>query len=435
MKNNITYIAIVAIALVLVASPLAGFAKENEKNKGNNNNSAKKEQVKNDNTRSDKDKEDDNDNDDKDNKNGNRDNIKNVSGNSCLKAYGHLFAFGWSKKNNNDDDRKYVSENCYLPFGINKKFRGNNASTTPDVTAPLITNVTFNTAKKQAEVRFTTDEYSDSTVFWSTTNSVDTSASSTQKAVNGRFTKNHKVVLKNLTPDTTYYVIVRSRDFAGNSSLSGVNSFKTKAPSPDTQVPVISNVVTVVGTTTINVGWKTNENATDRVYYSTILPVTINASSTLDVSNASSTKNHALTISGLNPNTTYYLVIESTDTAGNMTTSATFSAKTNTVSAPADVTPPVLSSITATPGASTTTVAWTTDELATSKVYYSSTNPLDISATTTSFITNSALSLNHSISVLGLATSTTYYFKVQSVDASGNTRTSDQFSATTTSGI
>jgi hypothetical protein len=238
MKNYITSFAITMLALALIMSPLASFAKENSNNKSDNSNKSEKVEKVEQNKRSvttstlrlEKDKEtnDDNKKSDESEKNSSSNSNKNATFGKCFKAYGHLVAPGWIKNNGASD---IDVSNCWLPFGINKKFRGNNASTTPDVTAP-----------------------------------------------------------------------------------------------------VIRNVVTSFGTTTINVGWKTNENAT-------------------------------------------------------------------------------------------------------SKVFYSTTNPLNVSATTTSFITNSALTLNHSISVMGLATSTAYYFKVQSVDASGNTVTSGQVSATTNSGM
>lgn len=423
MKNNLKQITIGTLALLIVASPFVSFAKENE-NKGKNSSNSKqqKEQV----------RSRDNDNDDKDDKKGEK-KKNNSKTNSCVRAYGHFFAFGWNKKNAlSDDDRAYFADHCYLPFGINKKFHGPNASTTPDVTAPVISNITTNAGKVQADIRWSTNEYADSVVFWNTSNSIDTSDSAANKTSNPRLAKNHQVLLRNLTPDTTYYVIVRSKDVAGNASLSAVTSFKTKvASTTDTQFPVISSVVTVVGTTTINVGWKTNENTTDRVYYSTTLPVTINASSTSYVSNASTTKTHASSISGLASNTTYYLVIESTDTAGNVTTSATFSAKTNALPVVTDVTAPVISSIVTTPGASTTTITWVTDELSTSKVFYSTSTPLIIASSTTLSVLNSGLVTSHSIDLSGLSTSTIYYFKVQSVDASGNTATSGEVSTTT----
>jgi hypothetical protein len=421
MKNYIKNIAIGTLAVLIVASPLATFAKDN----GNDNKQKGRDEVKKEQSRS---------NDRDDDRRENDDNDKKYTSNtkfSCARAYGHFFAQGWSKKNTAEDYGKYISDNCYFPFGINKKFRGNNASTTPDVTAPTISNVTSTAGKVQADVRWMTNEYADSIVFWGTSSSVDTSDSA-NKTANTRLTKNHQVLLKNLTSDTTYYFIVRSKDVAGNQSLSSVASFKTKvASTTDTQFPVISSVVTSVSTSTINVGWKTNENTTDRVYYSTSLPVTINASSTSYVSNASSTKVHALSLTSLNANTTYYLVIESTDTAGNVTTSATFSAKTNALPVVTDTTAPVLSSIVATPGASTSTVSWVTDELSTSKVFYSTSTPLDVNAGTTRSILNSSLVTSHSIQLSGLATSTIYYFKVQSVDNSGNTAISSEYSATT----
>ncbi len=415
---------IALLAITIAATPLISFAKENDKKddqKGRSESSKGLMQKNN----NDDDRDDDNDNK-------NRKNGDNKNHTSCVRAYGHLFAFGWNKKNSlSDDDRAYISGNCYLPFGIAKKFRGYNATTTPDVTAPVISNLSTNAGKTQADIRWSTNEQSDSVVFWNTSSSVDTSNSATNKVSNNRLTKGHQVLLRNLTPDTTYYVIVRSRDAAGNQTLSTVTSFKTKAPSADNQLPIISNVVTLVSTSTVQVGWKTSENTTDRVYYSTTLPVTINASTTAYVSNASLTKNHGMTITGLAANTTYYLVIESTDTAGNVSTSATFSAKTNALAVVTDTTAPIVSSIGVVAGASTSTVSWTTNELSTSKVFYSTITPLDISTSTTQSVLNGSLVTSHSVSLSGLATSTVYYFKVQSVDAAGNTQTSGEFTATT----
>lgn len=420
-----------ALAVTLVASPFVSFAKEKDKGQKNEKSNKverveKQEKKTATSSRIERENENENENEQRDSSRVTK------SDTSCFKAYGHLIAPGWFKKNS--DAQNDVS-NCWLPFGIAKKFRGYNASTTPDVTAPIISNVVFNPAQTQSEVRWNTNENSNSIVFWNTAASVDTSDTATNRIVKSDYTKNHKIIIKNLTPNTTYYVVVKSKDSSNNYSVSSVGSFITKTQVADTQVPVISNVVTIIGTSTVQVGWKTNENTTDRVYYSTILPVALNASTTSYVSNTVGAQNHTLTIADLIPNTTYYMVIESTDTAGNVTTSATFSVHTGTVIVPADVTPPVISSLVATPGSSTTTVTWTTNELATSKVYYSAISPLDMSTSTTQSILNGGLVTSHSISITGLATSTTYFFKVQSVDASGNTRTSDQVTAITTSGL
>ena len=85
-----------------------------------------------------------------------------------------------------------------------------------------------------------------------------------------------------------------------------------------------------------------------------------------------------------------------------------------------DVTPPVITNVTATPGAGATAViGWTTDELATSRVDYgTSPDSLSLSASSASLVATHALTLT------GLAANTTYYFRVTSVDASSNSATS-----------
>lgn len=200
MKNYFKHTLVGMLALTLIMSPLATFAQGDDKDKGRDN--------------------------------GIKVNVENMKSesklklqNKCFKAYGHFFAPGWVKKNGQLD---IDVSNCWMPFGIGKKFRGPNASTTIDVKAP-----------------------------------------------------------------------------------------------------VISKVVTVVGTSTVQVSWKTNEKTTDRVYYSTILPIDLNASTTSYISNSTGTTTHRMTLIGLNTNTAYHLMIRSTDAAGNVTTSSTFTVRTS----------------------------------------------------------------------------------------------------------
>ncbi len=341
----------------------------------------------------------------------------------CFRAFGHLVAPGWIKHNGEIE----WSVECNLPFGIGKKFRGNNATTTSDITAPIISEVNAKPAKKQVEISWKTDEKSDSTVFWSTTTPVSTSGVG---AINRfDFTRNHEVVLKKLTASTTYYAIVRSRDANGNTAYSSTFSFTTKPQAVDSEVPVISNVVTAAGTSTIQVGWKTQELTTGRIYYSTLLPVLTNASTTVIVPDATSTKNHIVTLSGLTPNTRYYMIVEATDAAGNVTTSGTFAATTGVVVVPpTDTTAPVISDTNIKIGSGNATISWNTDEFATSKIYYATSSPVDVSATSTLSISDSTLVKQHLMSLSGLATSTTYYFVIESKDASGNTARSSVLS-------
>jgi hypothetical protein len=140
-------------------------------------------------------------------------------------------------------------------------------------------------------------------------------------------------------------------------------------------------------------------------------------------------KERVVTIPNLNPNTTYYFVVESTDSVGNVSVSATFTGTTGIVVTP-DITAPVISSVVGTAGTSTANVSWTTNELATSKVFYSTSTPV-VAISSTPSITNTTLKTNHGMNLSGLSTSTQYYILVQSTDSSNNTQTGTQFSVTT----
>jgi len=82
----------------------------------------------------------------------------------------------------------------------------------------------------------------------------------------------------------------------------------------------------------------------------------------------------------------------------------------------ADTTPPVISGAGAAATGSTATVTWTTDESATSVVSYGTTPALGLTA-------SGASGTSHSVPLTGLASATTYYYRVTSADASGNSST------------
>ncbi|MEO8256999.1 MAG: DUF4082 domain-containing protein [Acidobacteriota bacterium] len=83
-----------------------------------------------------------------------------------------------------------------------------------------------------------------------------------------------------------------------------------------------------------------------------------------------------------------------------------------------DTTTPLISGVSATPTASAASVTWTTDEAASSRVDFG-TSATDLSGTTTV----SGVVMSHSVQLIGLAPSTTYYYRVTSADVSGNSST------------
>jgi hypothetical protein len=89
---------------------------------------------------------------------------------------------------------------------------------------------------------------------------------------------------------------------------------------------------------------------------------------------------------------------------------------TATVVVNPDRTAPVISAVTATPGTTSATITWTTNERSTTRIDYG-----PAAALMNSRASSSDLVSSHSITVSGLVPGTTYYFRVTSADASGNT--------------
>lgn len=202
-----------------------------------------------------------------------------------------------------------------------------------------------------------------------------------------------------------------------------------KPPVSDTAAPVISTVgVSNISTASASISWFTNERATGKVYFSTTTP--INFGTALTVSDNSFIKSRTLSLTGLAPSTTYYYVIESKDAALNTSTTSTQSFVT---AAPpiADTAAPVISSISTSNISSTTAmISWQTNEPATSKIYYGTTTPVNLGTALT--ISNNSLIVSHALDFTGLASSTTYYYVLESVDAASNTATTSTQSFVTT---
>ena len=85
----------------------------------------------------------------------------------------------------------------------------------------------------------------------------------------------------------------------------------------------------------------------------------------------------------------------------------------------ADVIAPVISAVSVAPGSTTATVAWTTNEAATSTVSYGTS-----AVTLGPSFGNSVLVTAHSLSVPGLTPGTQYFYRVTSADAASNSATS-----------
>ncbi len=133
--------------------------------------------------------------------------------------------------------------------------------------------------------------------------------------------------------------------------------------------------------------------------------------------------NQQITLTGLQPDTTYHFRILAKDLAGNMVNSSDFAFTTD----PLDVTPPTFSDVTfAELTDSSVRVSWETDEPATTQIEYGtttaygSTTPLDPTLTVT-----------HTQVISGLLAGTAYHLRLLGQDLNGNAGASGDFTFTT----
>ncbi|MDH7481598.1 MAG: family 10 glycosylhydrolase [Armatimonadota bacterium] len=92
-----------------------------------------------------------------------------------------------------------------------------------------------------------------------------------------------------------------------------------------------------------------------------------------------------------------------------------------------DTTPPTISNVSASPGVTTATITWTTNEPSTSQVEYGLTTSY---GNQTPKDTN--LVTSHSVLISGLSPTTLYHYRVKSADASNNEAVSSDYTFTTT---
>ncbi len=157
---------------------------------------------------------------------------------------------------------------------------------------------------------------------------------------------------------------------------------------------------------------------------------------TIDVTSSQVTGGGTATIT-INPNMTfdentgYYVTIPGTTFRdGSSNYYAGISTKTTWNFTTGDFTSPSLSSVTASSiGDTTTTITWTTNENASTRISYGLT---DAYGTTTSETDTSPRVTAHTVVRTGLLACTTYHYSVYSRDASSNTSTSEDKTFTTT---
>ncbi|HVZ75797.1 MAG TPA: LamG-like jellyroll fold domain-containing protein [Candidatus Paceibacterota bacterium] len=180
----------------------------------------------------------------------------------------------------------------------------------------------------------------------------------------------------------------------------------------------ISNIASTTGETTATVTWDTAATSSD----STVWYGASSGTYTIKISSTPLIINHSIGLTGLTPFTTYYYVVVSKDNAGDIATSSEQTLTT------VDLTPPVISSVVASPSSNSATVTWTTNESASTRLAYGLTSAY---STYTSETDTSPRVTSHSKNMSSLLACTIYHYGAVSRDAAGNTATSSDETFTT----
>ncbi len=270
-----------------------------------------------------------------------------------------------------------------------------------DTSAPIISNIQVtDITRTSARVIWETNEAANSFVDYGLTVSYEIGT-----ATDAALVVSHSLALVGLAEDTLHHFRVRSRDAAGNQIISSDFTFRTLPP-PDTTPPTISDiqVLNITGETA-RVAWATNESATSRVEFGLSINYELGSREDLTL-----TLDHSQLLTGLASENRYHFRVRSRDAAGNESVSIDREFQT------ADVTAPVLSQIEVTEITETNVrVNWLTNESSDSRLAYGLTAEYTLGT-----LTDSALTTNHGLTLIGLEPATIYHFQVRSQDAAGN---------------
>ena len=242
----------------------------------------------------------------------------------------------------------------------------------------------------------------------------------------GGMSKFHVKFWKNSdTEPTTWNIVedVTTRDgsvllvsYKGDVTFGNVSVTPVSVP-PDTTPPVINNILATVTDSTATITWDTDEASNSTVDYGFLETYGTN------VNDSAQVISHSLSLMGLNSDTLYHYQVKSSDSNGNLASSAD---QTLTTAATADITPPVASAISTAVTDTTTTITWMTDEPSTSVINYGETTAYGSTDTT-----DTALVTDHSVTISGLTADTDYHFEIVSTDASTNSSTTPDQTFTT----
>jgi hypothetical protein len=305
-------------------------------------------------------------------------------------------------------------------------------SSTEDTQAPRFVRppVVPRRGNTQALIVFKTNEPTTALVQYATTTDVYTDDTGTVgESVNAtNVSRRHEIALTNLDPTTRYYFTVAITDLANNGPTlnPGQRNFATRSVA-DTSPPVVYAHPVAQGITSTGaiIRWGADEPHSAVVRYGAVTASkqTTSADLTERVEDINATQRHAVTLADLLLGTTYAYEVETTDGAGNTSTSTDLKFTTRSgvdTSPPVIVRAPVARNITST----TATINWVTNEISDSRV------SVGTSTEYTNVVEDATGTREHSVTLTNLDAGTVYHYSVGSADQSGNVVTTDALGTT-----
>lgn len=266
------------------------------------------------------------------------------------------------------------------------------------LSGPAVTSQTHDTAI----VEWATDEPANSAVRFGT-------SATDKEERSGTNALNHKVVLSNLQPGTTYRYVVASTDAVGNGATQSATATFTTDREVDLAAPRITQQPSVIykSDKIATIQWGTDEDAKGVVEFGPTADLGF-------IRELPSTgQRHEIALTNLSAATTYFYKIFSTDLNNNgPTESAVLQFTTDAL---ADLASPALSAIRAVAADSTAIVRWDSDELADSFVEFGTDSLLlDLKIGTSKDV------LEHELTLTNLTPGQRYYYRVGSTDRANN---------------
>lgn len=220
------------------------------------------------------------------------------------------------------------------------------------------------------------------------------------------FSTQHQLTLTRLLPSTTYYYAIESGDLAGNQTRATTSSFTTNSSAPSSDLEIISQpIIERLTGNSITLSWTTNMNADSRLVCESPLGIS-------EVNKTEISKNHILTLIGLDFNTAYRCAVYSTDITGQIASKVIGALTTEESDSTA---PQCVGSPTAEGFVSYAEVRWESDELATGVVNYRQKGASDWLQTPPSELSKAGFTLLNTLS-----SNTVYEYQISLTDVVGN---------------